>query len=196
MRRLILVHWALDLFDIRSARHHARSDHLADLEHDACDRSIDRSLYSPASALDPRVLVASLGRVDQGQLCGQLADAFESLRRVRRGHRQVSHGRGPAILPSARDTLTEKLIRALLCAQGWRIRSPRTGRVAHQGHRGELRFDWGVRRGHPTSKARRLTDAQQSCMQGDYNNVVGFPAQAFFEWLGQLTEEGVLGELD
>lgn len=33
-------------------------------------------------------------------------------------------------------------------------------------------------------------------VQGDYNNVVGFPAQAFFEWLGQLAEEGTLCEVD
>ncbi|BGP25867.1 hypothetical protein JCM10295v2_004807 [Rhodotorula toruloides] len=33
-------------------------------------------------------------------------------------------------------------------------------------------------------------------IEGDYNNVVGFPGQAFIEWLSQLTEEGSLLELD
>ncbi|KAJ8293894.1 N-acetylserotonin O-methyltransferase-like protein [Rhodotorula toruloides] len=33
-------------------------------------------------------------------------------------------------------------------------------------------------------------------VEGDYNNVVGFPGQAFIEWLSQLTEEGTLLELD
>lgn len=33
-------------------------------------------------------------------------------------------------------------------------------------------------------------------IEGDYLNCVGFPAQAFFQWLAQLTEEGTLCELD
>ncbi|KAL8287597.1 hypothetical protein RQP46_003455 [Phenoliferia psychrophenolica] len=33
-------------------------------------------------------------------------------------------------------------------------------------------------------------------IKGDYNNCVGFPAQAFFEWLAELTEEGSLLEMD
>ncbi|KAM0750728.1 Maf-like protein [Meredithblackwellia eburnea MCA 4105] len=33
-------------------------------------------------------------------------------------------------------------------------------------------------------------------IKGDYNNCVGFPAQAFFEWLAQLTEEGTFLEMD
>jgi len=32
--------------------------------------------------------------------------------------------------------------------------------------------------------------------QGDYNNVVGFPAQGFFEWLGQMDEAGELLAMD
>ncbi|ORY64775.1 inosine triphosphate pyrophosphatase-like protein [Leucosporidium creatinivorum] len=33
-------------------------------------------------------------------------------------------------------------------------------------------------------------------IKGDFNNCVGFPGQAFFAWLGELTEEGTLCELD
>ncbi|KDE05635.1 maf-like protein [Microbotryum lychnidis-dioicae p1A1 Lamole] len=33
-------------------------------------------------------------------------------------------------------------------------------------------------------------------IEGDYNNVVGFPGQAFFEWLGTLADEGTLCEMD
>ncbi|BGP41484.1 hypothetical protein JCM10449v2_005471 [Rhodotorula kratochvilovae] len=33
-------------------------------------------------------------------------------------------------------------------------------------------------------------------IEGDYNNCVGFPGQAFIEWLGQLHEEGSLLEMD
>ena len=33
-------------------------------------------------------------------------------------------------------------------------------------------------------------------IEGDYLNCVGFPAQAFFAWLAQLTDEGTLCEID
>ncbi|KAM0786577.1 hypothetical protein ACM66B_002033 [Microbotryomycetes sp. NB124-2] len=33
-------------------------------------------------------------------------------------------------------------------------------------------------------------------IRGDYNNCVGFPGQAFFEWLNQLNDDGTLCEMD
>ncbi|GAA5991115.1 hypothetical protein JCM10908_006543 [Rhodotorula pacifica] len=33
-------------------------------------------------------------------------------------------------------------------------------------------------------------------IEGDYNNIVGFPGQAFFKWLGGMAEEGTLLEED
>ncbi|GAA6018245.1 hypothetical protein JCM8202_000237 [Rhodotorula sphaerocarpa] len=33
-------------------------------------------------------------------------------------------------------------------------------------------------------------------IEGDYNNIVGFPGQAFFRWLGEMAEEGTLQEED
>jgi len=33
-------------------------------------------------------------------------------------------------------------------------------------------------------------------IDGDYNNIVGFPGQAFFEWLSELADQGELLTMD